>query len=75
MTTKDDARQELIGILGYPEYCSLHEEETQHINHEPTYDYKVYVHEYGWHTGTSWGEAMDKLRAKVKENEEEENGS
>ena len=65
MTTKDDARQELEVILGHPEYYALHEEESKFPDSEPTYDYKVYVHEYGWHSGLSWGEAMEKLRDKI----------
>ena len=64
---KSDARYELALILGRPEYYALHEEESKFPDSEPTYEYKVYVHEYGWHSGTSWGAAMGKLRAKIKE--------
>ena len=64
--TKDDARQEIMGMLGHPEYYALHEEESKFPGLEPTYEYKVYVHECGWHTGSSWRDAMDKLRDNVQ---------
>ena len=71
MRTKDDTRRELAGILGYPEYYSLHEEESKFNNSEPIYEYKVYVHDCGWHAGSSWDEAMDKIKAAIKATKEE----
>ena len=67
--TKDDARQEIMGMLGHPEYFAKHQEESKFPDSDPTYEFMVYIHEYGWHKGSSWSEAMDKLRAKVKEAE------
>lgn len=71
MTTKDDARREMEGMLGHPEYYALQEEESKHPTSEATHKYWVYIHKFGWHMAPSWREALDKLKKEIQEKKEE----